>query len=183
MGAIDMAPRHACTIFISLIFCYVGNAFAFEDSIYRGVFEKANVFVVVELKDGWGLRNISVGMGCDGRLRISGAYSDTTVIRSSASPDSALALVNGLLAMDFFGQPKLFKAECGRAVLTEDGRIAIFPVTVMESAGSTQITLYVGLRKHTVQLRMPAYGAPEGLITWERKFRGFVGQYVEWLGL
>jgi len=55
-----------------------------------------------------------VGLACDGRVQIAGVYADTTKVRATASADSALALVNGLLALNFFDLPETYQAKSWR---------------------------------------------------------------------
>ena len=137
------------------------------------------MFVLVETFSGFGLQRISAGLACDGHLRIAGAYKDTTTIRANVSPDTSLSYINDLLAIDFFKQPEIFRAECGVAVPADDGQISVLRKTSIDF-GSTRITLNLGSWSHSVKLAFPAYGAPQALIDWERRFRALVNEHVGW---
>ena len=82
-------------LFVSQLVLTV-EARSLEESDYQGIFDRSNVLVVVEFDSGWHIGNFVAGLGCDGRFKIVGAYSDTTAIRTTVSPDSALAFVNDL---------------------------------------------------------------------------------------
>ena len=147
------------------------------EASYRGVFDRSNVLVVVESENGWGLGHSVAGLGCDGRLKIVGVYSDTTAIRAVVSPDTALTIINELLAIDFLGQPAEYREVCGELKPTEDGRISVRQKKSFD-AGSTKITLHLGSQVHSVTMRFPAYGAPEALVEWERSFRSLIKRHI-----
>ena len=83
------------------------------------------------------------------------------------------------LAIDFLGLPTEYRAECGTVRSTDDGRLSIGRKYALDAGGS-KISLYLGSRVHSVMLRFPAYGAPEALIDWERRFRAFVEKQKGW---
>jgi hypothetical protein len=150
-----------------------------EESEYQGRLDRSQVFVVVERHDGWGHVH-RAGLAGDGRFTLVGAYFDTTAIRCKISPDSALTFINDLLAIDFLGQPEVYRATRGEAVPTEDGRLSLVSTRAFD-AGSSRITLHLGSRMHSVLLEWPAYGAPEALVDWERRFHALMKQHFDWL--
>jgi hypothetical protein len=145
---------------------------------YRGMWDRDKVFVIVESYDGWG-RSVRSGLASDGRLTLVGAYYDTTAVRRFVAPDSALAFINDLLAIDFLGQPDAYRPFRGYASPTDDGRIGITMSYTMD-AGKTRISLHLGPESHSVTLYWPAYGAPEALLDWEGRFRELVQDRVAW---
>jgi hypothetical protein len=175
----DMLNRIAIIVFLVSFVVLGANAQEAEEFDYQGAFDKANVFVLVETYSGFGWQRISAGLACDGHLRIAGAYKDTTTIRAYVSPDTSLAFINDLLAIDFFKQPEVFRAECGEAVPTDDGQISLMRKTSIDG-DSTRITLRFGSWSHSVKLVFPAYGAPQALIEWERRFRALVNEHAGW---
>ena len=175
----DMLSRIAIIVFLVSIIALGAFAQETEEFDYQGVFDEANVFVIVETFSGIGWQRISAGLACDGHLRIAGAYKDTTTIRANVSPDTSLAYINDLLAIDFFKQPEVFRAECGEAVPTDDGQISLLHKTSIDG-GSTRITLHFGSWSHSLILAFPAYGAPQALIDWERRFRALVNEHAGW---
>jgi pimeloyl-ACP methyl ester carboxylesterase len=143
-----------------------------------GQFDPENVLVTVESHNGWGKSTVS-GLSCDGRFSIVGAFSDTTTIRGTVDPDTALALVNELLALNFFEQPARFGPRRLQLAHQGAGRLAYLEEITVD-AGSTEITLYVGGQSHGVVLASPAHGAPEALREWVRRFRRFMKQNQGW---
>ena len=111
-----MLNRIAITIFLVSFFALGTIAQEANEFDYQGVFDKSSVLVLVETFSGFGGQRIIAGLACDGHLRVVGAYKDTTTIRANVSPDTSLAYINDLLAMDFFNQPEVFRTECGEAV-------------------------------------------------------------------
>lgn len=140
--------------------------------------ERSNVFVLVSSNNGWG-KFMTAALSCDGHFRIVGAYSDTTAIRGSASPDSALSFINELLAMNFFEQPGEFKSSRTQLRSVGGGKLAELWENTMD-AGSTRIELHVGERVHAVVLAYPAYGAPEQLRVWATRFGGYMKEVRGW---
>jgi hypothetical protein len=140
--------------------------------------EPRDVFVLVSTHDGWG-KSTTTALSCDGRYRIVGAYSDTTIIRGLASADSALSFINDLLAMNFFEQREEFKSSRTQLMRTEEGKLAELGEETMD-AGSTRIELHVGARTHTVIMAYPAHGAPAQLHQWTRRFRLFMNKLRGW---
>ena len=175
----DMLNRIALMVFLVSFIALGAIAQEAEEFDYQGVFDTANVFVLVETFGGLMGQRITAGLACDGHLRIAGAYKDTTTIRANVSPDTSLAFINDLLAIDFFKQPVVFRAECGEAVPTDDGRLSVLRKTLIDGA-STRITLNFGSWSHSVKLVFPAYGAPQALIEWERRFRALVNEHAGW---
>jgi len=137
-----------------------------------------DVFVSVRSHNGWGKSSVST-LICDGRFRIVGAYSDTTTIRGIASPDSALSLVNELLAIQFFDQPSKFKSSRTQLMVVGGGKLAELWEKTMD-AGASSIELHVGERVHTVVLAYPAYGAPEKLRAWVSRFLSYMKEVRGW---
>ena len=173
-----MRPWFMSAAILLLSLSFFGLSLGQQEEEYQGKFDPSNVLVVVESYNGWG-SGLVAGLGCDGRLKIVGAYRDTTSIRSVIAPDSALAIINELLGIDFFGQPAEFRPICGTLRSTEDGKISVVKTHSID-AGASKITLHLGPKKHSVTLRLPAYGAPEALLEWERRFRSLVqGQVGE----
>lgn len=92
---------------------------------YTGLYDESNVQVVVSFFGGMGQTGpISAGLDCAGNFQIDGAYADTTIIRSTISRELAVAFVDDLLAMDFFGQPAEYRARWGGIESTEDGKVS-----------------------------------------------------------
>lgn len=144
----------------------------------EGSFAPANVLVVVENHNGWGKSTCS-GLSCDGRFSILGAYSDTTTIRGTVAPDSALALVNELLALNFFELPDLFGAGRQQLAYLDDQHLAYLWEMTFD-AGSSKIELHVGPENHTVVLAFPAHGAPAALRDWLKRFQRFMKENRGW---
>lgn len=174
-----MLSRIAITILLVPHFAHGAIAQEANDFDYQGVFDKSNVLVLVETFSGFGGQRIIAGLACDGHLRIVGAYKDSTTIRANVSPDSSLSYINDLLAIDFFNQPEVFRAECGEAIPADDGKLSVLRKTSIDG-GSTRITLRLGSWSHSVMLAFPAYGAPQALIDWERRFRELVNEHAGW---
>lgn len=141
-------------------------------------FDPRHVMVVVESNNGWGKVERS-GLSCDGRFSIVGAYSDTTAIRGAADPDSALALVNGLLALNFFELPDRFGSSRLQLADLGGGKLAYLQEMTMD-AGSTRIELRVGTQVHAVMLAYPAYGAPAALRHWVKRYKAFMTARQGW---
>ena len=134
--------------------------------------------VTVKFFDGW-TRPVVGALDGRGDLKIVGAYSDTTSILASIDPDSAVAAVDRLLALDFFGQPEVF--ETGRFHVRTCGPDSV--MVTQESTldgGSATIELFLGPRRHRVELRYPAHGAPQALREWVRGFRELVKKHADW---
>jgi uncharacterized glyoxalase superfamily protein PhnB len=150
------------------------------ESYYQGVHDRSNVHVVVEFFSHWAPQGpIAAGLDGAGNLRIGGAYADTTTIRTTVSADLALAFVDELLAMDFFGQPPEYRAQWGGIRTSEDGKLSLTSSEALD-AGSSRITLNLGSDEHTVTLLFPAPGAPEALKDWERRFRTLINEQAGW---
>lgn len=149
---------------------------------YQGEYAPSNIVVVVETQGELPWKRVHVAMSCDGRVLISGAYADSTKVRATTSPDSVLALVNELLALNFFGLKPGYPYERGRAERQANGRIGIMQETSIDHYPNT-ITLHLGGTSHSVRLWMPAHAAPEALGPWLDRFRALVKGEVEWLQL
>ena len=146
---------------------------------YQGEYDPANIVIVVESQGGHVQRHARVGMSCDGSIVIAGAYADSTKVRATTSPDSVLALVNDLLALDFFGLKAEYPYERGKAVRQPNGRIGITQETAIDNSARV-ITLHLGGTSHSVRLWLPARGAPEALGPWLDRFRALVTSEVDW---
>ena len=144
----------------------------------EGSFDPSQVFVVVESHNGWGKSRRSY-LSCDGRFRIIGAYSDTTTIRGTVPPDSALTLVNDLLALNFFELPDRFGAGRLQLARVDGDRLAYLSEMTMD-AGSAKISLNVGPRSHAVMLAYPAHGAPAQLRDWLDTFNRYMKENQGW---
>ncbi len=141
-------------------------------------FSPQNVFVVLESNSGWAKPTYE-GLSCDGKFKILGAYSDTTTIRGTVSPDSALAIINELLALNFFELPSEFGSGRLQLKRSDNGQLHYLTETTIDG-GSTRIELHVGQRDHVVILKYPAHGAPEALRRWERRFGDFMKASRGW---
>lgn len=147
---------------------------------YRGVHDPANVLVIVEGGGDLPGRRLRVGMSCDGRIVIDGAYADTTRVRATTSPDSVLALVDDLLFLNFFNLRTEYPLEFGTAERQPDGSIGIMQTSTSSPTGPS-IRLQLGLVSREVRLDYPAFGAPEALGPWLARFRELVQAEVAWL--
>ena len=147
---------------------------------YIGVHDRSNILVTVDFFSGFGPHGpIAAGLDCEGNLQIAGAYADTTTIRITIAPDMALAYVDELLAMDFFGQPTEYRGRSGGTRPTEDGKLSLTEITTCD-ANTSRITLHLGPNEHGVTLRFPAPGAPEALKDWEQSFRTLINEQTGW---
>ena len=166
--------------FLFVLLVRSAAAQSLEEINYQGVHDRSKVYVVVESFSGWPPYGpIAAGLDCEGNLQIAGAYADTTTIRTSISPNSGLAYVDELLAMDFFGQPTEYLAQSGGIIPTKDGKLSLTQNTIYD-AGSSRITLHLGPNAHTVSLHFPAPGAPEALKDWEQRFRTLINEQAGW---
>lgn len=147
---------------------------------YRGAHDPAHVLVVVEGGGEIPGRPLRVGMSCDGRIVIDGAYADSTRVRATTAPDSVLALVDDLLHLNFFNLRNEYPCEFGTAERLPDGSIGIMQTTSFGPAGLS-IRLQLGLVSREVRLGYPAFGAPEALGPWLTRFRALVQAEVAWL--
>ena len=95
-------------------------------------------------------------------------------------PDTALAFINELLAVDFMELPANYRHICGSASFSNDGYVTLSCVNVVDG-GNTRITLHLGKREHSVTLHYPAFGAPKALVQWYRKFLTLVKARANWL--
>jgi hypothetical protein len=172
------------SVSVAVLFVIVASyccALAENDLVYQGEFDRANVVLMVEGSSSFpGGRRVVVGVSCDGWLQVRGAYNDTTVIRVSVLPDSVIVLVNGLLGIDFLGQPAEYGCERGKLRPMESGRLSLGSERMIDGT-QTRITLRLGTRAHSVTLKSPAWGAPASLLAWVEKFRLFVAGYVDWV--
>ena len=139
---------------------------------------RSDVVVTVKFFDGW-TRPVLGALDCRGKLRIVGAYSDTTSILASVIPDSAVAIIDKLLALDFYGQPEVYET---RRFHAEPCGPDLIDVTKEETVdgGSAEVELHLGPHHHRVKLRYPAYGAPQALRDWVQEFRGLVKSNASW---
>lgn len=149
---------------------------------YRGAHDPANVLVIVESSGEIPGRRLRVGMSCDGRIVIDGAYADTTRVRATASPDSVLALVDDLLRLNFFNLRREYPHEFGIAERQQDGTIGISRVAASDPT-PIAIRLQVGLLSREVRVAAPAFGAPEALGPWLARFSALVQGQVSWIWL
>ena len=156
----------------------VADTALFEREMSEGVAPEA-VVVVVESFSAW-RPNIEISaLSCDGRFRIAGAYSDTTVIRGVVPPDSAIAIVNELLALNFFEQPSKFGKKRFWLKRRENGMLGLLHEDTWD-AGMDTITLTIGTSMYEVSLAYPAHGAPEALHQWVRRFAAFMKECRGW---
>lgn len=149
---------------------------------YRGVHDPAHVLVIVESGGELPGRRLRVGMSCDGRIVIDGAYADTTRVRATTSPDSVLALVDDLLLLNFFNLRAKYPHEYGIAERLADGTIGINHASAEDEA-TMGIRLQLGVLSREVRLAGPEFGAPEALGPWLARFRALVQAQVGWLQL
>ena len=147
---------------------------------YVGDFGGAEVFVVVESGGGFGGQLHRAGLAGNGRFSLVGAYSDTTTVRKVVESNVALAFINDLLAIDFMGQPEVFRNVRGEASATANGQLVLRHTETVDS-GIFRISLHVGTKAHTVTLQLPAYGAPEALLDWMNRFRELVREQASWV--
>jgi hypothetical protein len=155
-----------------------GSSLAVAQPHCNSNLSRSHVVVTVKFFDGWG-RSVIGALDGRGTLKIVGAYSDTTSIMASMEPDSAVAMVDKLLALDFYGQPEMF--DTGRFHLRACSLDSVM-VTEEETfdGGSATIELFLGPRHHRVVLGYPAYGAPKALKDWLSEFRGLVKKHADW---
>ncbi len=134
--------------------------------------DRSNVWVTVESSGMTG--GTITSLSCEGRfLRIRKAYQDSSTIDGQVDQDSSLALVNELLALDFFDQPARYPAQYSE--LERRGRNGLeWMVTIISDRGTVDITLRIGDRRHTVELDYPAFGAPPVLKAWVKRFQALV---------
>jgi hypothetical protein len=155
-----------------VVACSASVLFATVEPEWNGLFDRENVMVLVRTYDGWG-GDATTGLSCDGRIQIIGVYADTTRVRGVVSPDSALVVVNELMALNFFEQPEEFGATQYKLVTDSEGRLGYRWGRALDS-GFAEITLRVGTMNHDVTLRYPAVGAPKGLHRWLQRFKEFI---------
>lgn len=139
---------------------------------------RANVVVTVETYNPWVQRKVA-GLSCDGQLKIAGAYKDTTEIQVTVSPDTALAFVNELLELDFFGLPEEFRSQNNELRPAGKSDLSLRTTRTFDAGGS-KITIHVGPQSHSVALEYPAYGAPKAITEWVIRFREFVNNQAGW---
>ena len=132
-----------------------------------------NVLLIVSRSNGWGPHTEVATLSCDGRYEIVGAYSDTTAIRGKASPDSALAMVNGLLSLNFFELPEEFSASRYQLEPQVNGMLGVLRESTFD-AGTATVTLVIGATRHDVKLNYPASGAPTALRGWIERYAAFM---------
>jgi len=94
-GVVERRGLVFTTLFPVLSLVMPAVAQTLEGSDYQGVYDRSNIHVAVDSFSGWGAHGPIVG-----------AYADTTTIRTTLAPDSALEYVDELLAMDFFVNPQ-----------------------------------------------------------------------------
>ena len=151
-----------------------------RSTFYRGVHDPAHVLVIVDSSGELPGRRLRIGMSCDGRIVIDGAYADTTRVRATTEPDSVIALVDDLLRLNFFNRPREYPREFGSAERLPDGRIGIAKTTSPASS-RIGIRLQLGSVSRQVHLAEPAFGAPESLGPWLGRFRALVQGEVAWV--
>ncbi len=144
----------------------------------RGEYSRSNVVVTVKFFDGW-TRPVLGALDCRGKLRIVGAYADTTSILASVIPDSAVAIIDKLLALDFYGQPEVYETRRFHAEPCGPDSINVTSEETVDG-GSAEVELHLGQRHHRVKLRYPAYGAPQALQNWVLDFRDLVKSKASW---
>ena len=143
---------------------------------YSGSHAKNNVLVGVEFFDGWN-SVLSAALDCAGRLRIVGVYWDTTAIEAVVAPDTAMAMIDELVALAFMSLQPVFRNIEPRLAEAEDGSVS-FRVSEWCDAGSAKITLVLGPHRHEVALLTPATGASEALKAWVRRFRDLMDSRI-----
>ena len=172
--------RHLFAI-ASLVVCgYTTYSSAGDEWKYLGEYDENEVFVIVESGGGFGGQMRRAGLAGDGKFTLVGAYSDSTAVRSSIASDVALSFINDLLAIDFMGQPEVYRDVKGQIHRDADGRLVMIHTDTIDG-GFFRITLHVGTKSHTVTLRWPAYGAPEALQDWMNRFRELVKEQANWV--
>ena len=174
------ASRHIFAITTLLLCGHAALSLAHSDWKYLGDFDDDEVFVVVESGGGFGGQMHRAALAGSGKFALVGAYSDSTTIRSVIEPDLALAFISDLLAIDFMGQPEVFRNIKGAIHRNEDGRLVVSHTEVIDS-GLFRITLHLGAKSHAVTIRLPAYGAPEALQDWMGRFRELVKDQARWV--
>ena len=177
-GRVEYRIKRLLILATLVVASSVASSWAVVVSDRLAPLEEKNVMVLVKTYDGWGVQNISTGLSCDGRLQLLGVYADSTRVIASVAPDSALVIVNELLALSFFEQPEEFDSTQRELVSDGQGRLRYLTRTAHD-AGYAEITLRVGARSRTVTLRYPATGAAEGLHRWLQRFKTFVDETVK----
>ena len=98
---------------------------------------------------------------------------DTTTATGRVAPDSALAIINDLLALNFFEQPARFGSEHRQLAFNGNDGLG-YLVTDFADTDHVRVELNIGSRKHEVVLVYPASGAPEALLGWVRRTRSLL---------
>ena len=143
-------------------------AFGQAEEPYRGIYDRNNVIVAVEYTGQWNRPKVAA-MDCAGRIKVVGAYRDTTSVSAQIDPDTAIELISSLLEIDFFGLPDTYRQICGLLRPAGEDSVGVAMRDTIDHS-VTRVTLHLGPKSHTVTMRYPAYGTPEELNEFIERF-------------
>lgn len=140
-----------------------------------GSLRRGNVFVELEIANAWGPTRVS-RLAADGSFTATVMGRDTTTTRGQVTPASALAVINQLLALDFFAQPAHFGSRHRELDIVGADRFA-YRTTDHADTDRVRIRLHLAGRSHEVVLVYPAPGAPDALRRWVLQTRRFLAMH------
>jgi len=144
---------------------------------YQGVFDRSNILVKVEYFSHWH-RTTVAAMDCNGKIKVVGVFSDTTSVSVFVNPETAVSMIDGLLAIDFFGLQDTFRSIKGSLKPEGPGKVTVGATSVIDG-GMTRVTVYIGRKSHTVSLQNTAFGAPPELNSFVLEFKALVRNEVD----
>lgn len=165
-------------VIVAMVLMAVGCSHAAGPADYRGRYEPTAIVMsyVFDSGDSTGALDGGLMVTCPMEIVLSGDGALRTdvcgeaLFRGTVLADSAIALADDLLALDFFGQPSSYRSVSGWAELHEDGSVLIGHGDAVPGPFYS-IKLQVGETEHTVRFNGRARGAAPEFSAWAKRLR------------